>query len=485
MKKLFCTLCICALLVGLLGSMPVMAAGSMTTSASASSVTVGSTVTITVKYNSGGPGIGGLQSTITYNADVFDYVSCTGIEGNGGAGTLLLVWHATGSTAPSSVEYKITLKAKAPGDGKVNVATTEFVDDNTFASLGTPSKSLTVSCINPTKSGNADLKYLRPSAGTLTPAFSPNVTAYTITVPYTVTSVLLTTDSVDQNASVEVNGSSSMKVGKNVRSVTVTAPNGTTKTYTITITRSEDQSTTTSNNSGGTTTTTTTPPTPDEDPLEVSVDGNLMNVADAQPAIDLPAGFAWEPMELGGVMVPAAKNKDNNLTLLYLLGAKEEDHALYIYGEDGLFTLFRPLTVNTTLYTLLPAPEALETPANTVIGEVMVGDTAVEAYVYEDTALEDFALVYAVGPTGYVGWHTYDKADGSIQRYRELGDAVIQKPATEPEETKPTTNGFVQFVTDYRSIILVCAAACGGLALLIGAVVLVLILTHRGGKARH
>lgn len=480
MKKLFCTLCVCALLIGLLGSLPVLAAGSMTASSSASSVAVGSTVTVTVKYNGGGATIGGLQSTVTYNAAAFEYVSCQGIEVSGGAGTLKLVWYATGATAPTSVEYKVTFKAKAPGDGKISVATTEFVDDNTYATLGSPSKSLSVSCINPTKSGNANLKYLKPSAGTLTPAFSPDVTAYTITVPYTVTSLLLTTDSVDQNAAVEVNGSSSMKVGKNVRSVTVTAPNGTTKTYTITITRAADQSGGSTTGNGSTTTTTTVPV---EDPLEVTVDGTELTVADSQPAVDLPAGYAWEAMELSGVMVPAAKNKDLGLTLLYLI-AKDEARtgALYIYGEDGQFTLFKPVTVSTADYVLLPLPEGVEPPEGTVAWDIAIGDVGCGGYCYEDTAYEDIAFIYAMGPTGYVGWYVYDDTDGSIQRYRELSAPDTQTPVTEPQEE---TGGFVKFITDYRQIILICAAAAGGLALLIGAVVLVIALTRRGGKARH
>ncbi|MBE6778495.1 MAG: hypothetical protein E7541_03825 [Ruminococcaceae bacterium] len=484
MKKLLSTLCAILLLATLLGSLPVLAAGSMTASANASSVTVGATVTLTVKYNGGGSPIAGVQSTITYNAAAFEYTGCSGIEASGGAGNLRLSWYAPGGTAPSVVEYRVTFKAKAVGAGNFAVTTTEFVDDNTYASLGSPSRQVAVSCVNPTKSGNADLAYLRPSAGTLVPAFSPNVTSYTITVPYTVTSLLLTTDSKDQNAQVAVNGSSTMKVGKNTRTVTVTAPNGTTKTYTITITRSPDQSTDSTTSGGGGTTTTTRPPV--EDPLKVTVDGKNMTVADSQPAITLPTGYAWEPLDMNGTMVPAAVNKDTGLTLLYLIGASAKDAHLYIYSEDGQFTPFVPLTVTPGSYALLDIPEGMTPPTGTAVADGTIGDIPVKAFIYEDTALADLMLVYAVGPTGHTGLYVYDKADGSLQQYRGLPtETAPTQPDTDKAPQEEPANGFVTFITTHRTVILICAAAAGGLALLIGAVILLIVLLRRPSNCRH
>ncbi len=474
MKKCICCLLTVAVLFGLLSSLTVAAAGSLSASANASTVTVGQSIKLNLKYSGGGTGIGAIDTQISYNATAFEYVSCSGAEAYGGAGILNISWFATGVTPPSEVSFSLTFKAKSPGNGNFSIATLGFTDDND-TSLGSPSKSLSVSCINPTKSANADLAYLKPSAGTLVPAFSPNVTSYTIEVPYTVTSLLLTTDSKDQNAQVAVNGSSTMKVGKNTRSVTVTAPSGKTKTYTITITRLADQST-------GNESTTSTTVKPEEDPLEVSVDGVAMTVADTQPDIELPAGFAWEPLELSGVMVPSAVNKKMGMTLLYLTAVREpENRALFIYDKEGQFTPFNPITVAASLYTLLPTPEGVEPPAGTVACDIAINNAVYGGYVYEDTALADIAFVYATGPNGYTGFFVYDTTDGSMQRYREITPPTTDEPKVEEEPT----NAFVKFIADYRRVILIAAAACGGIALLIGAILLVVIVARRPGNCRH
>ncbi|EPD82190.1 cadherin-like beta sandwich domain-containing protein [Paenibacillus sp. HGH0039] len=95
-------------------------------------------------------------------------------------------------------------------------------------------------------SGNADLSGLALSAGTLTTAFAPGVTAYTASVKNSVTEVTVTPTAADATASVSVNGVSvpagsgrqiALSVGANPVTVVVTAQNGTAKTYTVTFTR--------------------------------------------------------------------------------------------------------------------------------------------------------------------------------------------------------------------------------------------------------
>ncbi len=472
MKRIVCALCIVMLLVSSLGAWPVAAAGSMSASANTSSVTVGSSVTVTVKYDGSGASIGGLQSVITYNAEAFEYVSCSGIEANGGSGTLRLVWYATGASAPTSVTYTVVFKAKAVGDGNITVSTSEFIDDNTYASLGSPSQTLSVAATNPTMSGNANLKSLKPSTGTLTPAFNANTTAYTVKVPYTTTSLSLSAIAAQNGAKVSVSGSNTLKVGSNTQIVTVTAPNGTTKKYTVTITRLNEQE--------GDGQTSSTAPIAD-DALEVEVNGATLTVSDSQPDAELPSGYEWDSTELNGITVSAAKNKENGLTLLYLLGDTAEENAFYIY-ENGEFTLFNPLTTDRTLYVLLPMPEGMDLPRGAAAGEITVGEKTIAAYIFEDTALADIALFYAIGPTGYTGLYVYDTTDGSIQRYREFANSI--DTAVEPEET-PTNHPIIQFILDHRTLILIGAAAVGAAGLLTIAIVLIVRACKRPGNCRH
>ncbi|MFD0677833.1 MULTISPECIES: S-layer homology domain-containing protein [unclassified Paenibacillus] len=98
-------------------------------------------------------------------------------------------------------------------------------------------------------SSNADLSDLKLSTGTLAPVFNPGTTAYTVTVPNTVSSIAVTPTAADGKASLTVNGTTSvsgaaynglsLNVGDNPIQVIVTAANKAVKTYTVVVKRLE------------------------------------------------------------------------------------------------------------------------------------------------------------------------------------------------------------------------------------------------------
>lgn len=87
------------------------------------------------------------------------------------------------------------------------------------------------------KSSDATLKSLDVSGFTLKPTFNKNVTSYEITVNNNITSLDVTAIPTDPNASVKIQGNSNWKVGVNPIVITVTAEDGTTKTYIVNVTR--------------------------------------------------------------------------------------------------------------------------------------------------------------------------------------------------------------------------------------------------------
>ncbi len=88
-------------------------------------------------------------------------------------------------------------------------------------------------------SGNNYLSYITCSNGTLEPSFSPKIREYSMTVPYEVESLGLDWGRDDGNSWVDVSGNS-LSVGANTVSITVTAENGSTRTYYIYVTREQD-----------------------------------------------------------------------------------------------------------------------------------------------------------------------------------------------------------------------------------------------------
>ena len=96
-------------------------------------------------------------------------------------------------------------------------------------------------------SSNTDLSALSISDGSLSPNFASGTTAYTANVNNATTSITVTPTQADVNASITVNGipvvsgaassAIALNIGSNTITTIVTAQNGATKTYTLTVTR--------------------------------------------------------------------------------------------------------------------------------------------------------------------------------------------------------------------------------------------------------
>ena len=497
MKKLICLLCTVVLALGLWVPMTVAADGTVKVSADAETVTIGDAVTVTITYNGGNKGIGSLDAYFHYNAKTFEYLSCNGAVANGGGGSVKMSYFCQEITAPQKVTVTLTFKAIKAGAADFELETEGMYDDEDSL-LGTPSETVSVSANNPTLSGDATLSYLKPLKGTLTPQFDKKVTKYTVSVPYTVTRVTLSYTTSDPNATTSINGKANLEVGENKRTITVTAPNGDTKKYTVIITREEQKTTKPTTTTTGTqsttepTTTTTLPPIP-EDALDVEVGGKTMVIADLQPDASLPEGFSWDAVTVNEVEVPAAKQEASGLTLLYLHDKEDNKKGgYYIYdAKEDAFTPFCQLKGEAAAYTARDLPDAETGPVGTVPGSFAIGEQKVSAYLYEDPQLADFVILYLTDAQGESGLYTYDKTDGSIQRYHAV---VIEKepeqppveepPVEEPVETEPEQPDFVSFVEQYQQVILICAAALVAIAILIIVITVVRSMVS-GSKGKH
>lgn len=163
--------------------------------------------------------------------------------------------------AISTIKITPTLEdaaATVKVNGSITESGTPFADinlnvgDNTITTIvtaqdGTTTKSYTI-IVTRAKSSDANLASLTASTGNLSPAFTGNNTAYTLTVGSADNSISITAVKRELNATITVNGSAvisdaasqaiPLTIGSgNVIKVVVTAQDGTTKTYTVTVTR--------------------------------------------------------------------------------------------------------------------------------------------------------------------------------------------------------------------------------------------------------
>ena len=204
-------------------------------------------ITLTVKYTGGT--FGSATGRITYDSDILTYQSCSGAEAHGSGGTV--VFNMSDGTGKDSLQCKLKFKAFSAGKSTVKLSTSDIYNiDLTEMSAADKTASITIKNTSKSAASNADLASLKVSAGELSPAFSKNVTAYTVKVGKNVQQCSITAVKEDSKAKLSVSGSGKLSVGDNVRKITVTAESGKTKTYVITITRASKDGNTDASSSG-------------------------------------------------------------------------------------------------------------------------------------------------------------------------------------------------------------------------------------------
>jgi ribosomal protein L27 len=152
----------------------------------------------------------------------------TASSGTISAGSFATKVDFTTATSPRSVAI-----GDLDGDGKPEMVAANFNTDN-------------ISILQ-NVSTNADLSAMTISAGTLSPVFASGTTSYAASVSNATSSITVTPTRSDANATIKVNGTTvnsgaasgsiALSVGSNTITTIVTAQNGSTKTYTVTVTR--------------------------------------------------------------------------------------------------------------------------------------------------------------------------------------------------------------------------------------------------------
>ena len=224
--------------------------------------------TITLSFNLNGSGIFGASGTLSYDANQLTLTGTSQkigtpwmVEFNGNnfvAYDNNLEKPINSTTTLFTVTFKV--KAVAPGTAiKVSYTGVAASDGNADANIGTVTYSATVAA--PLSTDNA-LKSLTVSNATISPAFSTGTTSYTADVPFEVSKLDLQAAANDGKAKVSINSPNLTPNGVTNVTVTVTAENGSVRTYTIAVKRAQDPNYVPSDNN---------------DLSEITVDGFLLS----------------------------------------------------------------------------------------------------------------------------------------------------------------------------------------------------------------
>ena len=210
------------------------------------SATKSYTVTITRALPSGDADLSALSLSSGTLAPAFAAGTSSYTASIGNATTSLTVTPTVADATAS-----VTVNGVATTSGSASGAIALAVGANTITTVvtaqdGTTTKTYTVT-VTRAGSGDANLSALALPSGSISPAFAPSTTGYTMSIAAATTSIIVTPTVNEPNAAVTVNGVAvasgnasgaiAMNTGANTVTVVVTAQNGTTKTYTVTVTR--------------------------------------------------------------------------------------------------------------------------------------------------------------------------------------------------------------------------------------------------------
>ncbi len=305
---------------------------SISMSVSSRSVTVGETITVTVTA----PGMTSFASNVTFDSSIFQFVGGTDVNGSGGT--------VTGVPTPPVNSFSFKLKAISAGTSSIVTSKSVASDDSLIPfTVNAASASVTVSnqssggssggnnssgqssgASEPTESSNSYLSSLEASSGILSPTFSKDVFEYVLYVEKGITEVELS--AVAENDKAEVSGSGKFYIGEDtsVKTVTVTAEDGSVSEYSLTYKVLEEN--------------------------QLLVNGEEYTLNSEQDPDVVPKGFEKDVSYYNDKEIPVFVSKDGEI-ILALMTNSEGIQSLYVFDVvEHVFEPAQTVIIDDVLY---------------------------------------------------------------------------------------------------------------------------------------
>ena len=272
---------------------------SINVSSSVSKVVVGKTFNVTVKISSSEV-LGSWEWTIDYDKRKFKLLS----------GQQTVADYGNGSKKTSSYTY--SFKAIASGSGNISVKSYggyTWNENKLNISKNTKTiKVITQSELEASYSKNNDLSHLEIKGYKIEPDFDKNVTEYKVQVDANTEEIEIDARKDDSRAIINGEGKKNVTEGENKFEITITAENGSTKTYTVIVNVT------------------------DPNPIEININDQKYVVVKRESNLEAPANYESKEIQINDTSVPALYNELNDITLVGLKDS-EGNINLYIYDE--------------------------------------------------------------------------------------------------------------------------------------------------------
>ena len=373
---------------------------------------VGKTFNVTVSFNADAA-LYAVEATVSYNSSVLRLNSVSGADYNVGNGSVKIVDDGFSASKPTKASsYTLNFTAVAAGNSPISAS---ILGGGEATSKASTSAAVTV--ITPKPSSNANLASIKLSAGALSPAFKQNTTNYNVTVKYGIDSITITGAVADGGATYTGGGTFGLNVGENSRVLTVTAADGTKKSYTVNIKRMSEEETAAAEQAER-----------DANPFLVVINDIDYTIVNNFEGVWIPAGFVQGTALRKDTEIAVLNDEHGEYQLYWVVDASGENGAFYTRDENDNFTKINYINANGKIYIIEPLDIGEPLPDGYVKTTHNLNGTDVEVYGFANEALKDFVIVkcYVGGARGY---YRFDAAEGTMQRAAEFDLAVLNANA--------------------------------------------------------
>lgn len=369
-------------------------------------VYLGNRVTVTVTYSSSTP-MAVWNFSLQYDSAKVKYVS--GADSSSGNKLNFVGYPQSGGVTSKS--YTVTFEAIGLGSANFKTVTNEVYAENySPITVSEANRSITVS-ERPAASSENRLSALSVEGGELSPAFAEGTTEYSLTVPYAVSSLKISAETKHSAARTSVTGADSLAVGANTVTVRVTAENGSSRTYTLSVTRTDSEFV------GAEVSQTEATGTFLRDPVEVQ---------------DVPQGFSPVEGTYQQQKVLLFENAAKSVLLAALVREDAEGRVQTFYVYEKATETFFPYVVQETAprsFVFLKKPSELSVPEGFSGTILLVNECEVDAWQNAEGAI----LVYAAPVDASAAFYVYQPETKLFELYA----APVETPLAPEEGTAP------------------------------------------------
>ena len=310
-------------------------------------------------------------------------------------------------TADTNITKTISVTCTATSVGQISfVFSGDAVSSGETEATNIDATKIVVVTAPREKDSNNYLKSIGVTGYTLTPEFNQDTLEYSVDVPATVDKVTLEASAASSYATVSGTGEVEVNEGANSFEIKVTSETGVERIYKVTVN------------------------VKDENPIEVSIDGNSYTVMKNAKNLETPSTYEATTVKINDFDIPAFYSETSKYTLVGVKDSKG-DTFFAIYDKDkNSYTLYNE---NKSDQLLLYIRDITSEMDGFVKDKVTINEVSYDCFKSNDGSL---TLVYAMNiVTGKEDYYLYDKEENTFLLY---DDSLIVSLTNEVNKYKMT-----------------------------------------------